>query len=58
MNILSILGVLCLLGSGAMYYIGDTNGALTELKDTFFLPILPGLLLLYLGNKKKNQTKE
>ena len=37
--------------SGAMYVIGSNDGHLTELKDLFFIPLLPGFIALGLAGK-------
>jgi len=49
-----VLAVLAFVAAIAMYRIGSTNSHLTELKDTFWIPIPLGIVfsLLALKNKK------
>lgn len=49
-----ILAVVAFAASIAMYRVGSTNSRLTELKDTFWIPIPLGIgfALLALKNKK------
>lgn len=52
---LMVLGVLVLIASALMYYVGSTNGHLTELKDFYWTLIPLGVLLLaggYMTKKK------
>ena len=37
--------------SGAMFILGTTDGKLTELRDLFFVPLLPGFIALALAGK-------
>ncbi|MBI4412470.1 MAG: hypothetical protein HY541_08305 [Deltaproteobacteria bacterium] len=48
------LGVLCFAAAGAMYVIGGNSSHLTELKDFFWVPLPPGILLFLIGKKKKS----
>lgn len=47
------LGVVALIIAAAMYIIGGNNGHLTELRDTFWIPIPLGIILIALGFKEK-----
>jgi hypothetical protein len=51
-----ILAGLCFFASAAMYQIGSTNSRLTELKDTFWIPLPLGIVfvLLTLKNRKSS----
>ncbi|MCU0440266.1 MAG: hypothetical protein MUC49_20440 [Raineya sp.] len=51
-----ILAGLCFFASAAMYQIGSTNSHLTELKDTFWIPLPLGIVfaLLALKNRKSS----
>jgi len=50
-----IIAILAFVASMAMYTIGSTNSALTELYDMFWLPLPLGVLclLIALMSKKK-----
>ena len=52
-SVLTILGVLALIASAAMYYIGKSSSHLSELKDFWWIPLPLGILLLAVGNRKK-----
>lgn len=47
------LGITVLAIAGIMYYVGSTNSHLSELADTFWVPIPVGVLLILLGIKEK-----
>lgn len=47
-----ILGVLCLVASAAMYYIGKSSGHLSELKDFWWIPLPLGALALLMASRK------
>jgi hypothetical protein len=47
-----ILGVLCLVASAAMYFIGKESSHLSELKDFWWIPLPLGALALLIANKK------
>jgi hypothetical protein len=47
-----ILGVLCLVASAAMYFIGSKNDHLTELKQFWWIPLPLGALALLMANRK------
>ena len=48
-----ILGVLALVASAAMYFIGKNNNHLTELKDFWWMPLPLAAILLLLAAKSK-----
>ncbi len=51
-----ILGVLCLIASAVMYFVGNDNSRLSELKDFFWAPLPLGVILVILGlQSKKDQ---
>jgi len=51
-KLLTGLGVLCFAAAAAMYFIGSSNGHLTELKDFWWVPLPLGALLLAIGMRK------
>jgi hypothetical protein len=51
-KVFTILAVLCLVASVAMYVIGGNSSHLTELKDYFWVP-LPLAALFLLGASRK-----
>lgn len=51
-----ILAGLCFLASAAMYQIGSTNSNLTELKDTFFIPLPLGVIFAILAFKNRKPS--
>jgi hypothetical protein len=47
------LGILCIIASAAMYFMGKTNSHLTELSDYWWIPLPIGAILLLVSNKQK-----
>jgi len=47
-----VLGVLCIVASVAMYFIGKESANLSELKDFWWIPLPIGALALLLANRK------
>jgi hypothetical protein len=47
-----ILGVLCLVASAAMYFIGKESSHLSELQDFWWIPLPFGALALMIANRK------
>jgi hypothetical protein len=47
-----ILGVLCIIASAAMYFIGKNSSHLSELADFWWIPLPLGALALLIANKK------
>jgi len=47
------LGILCLIASAAMYFMGKSNSNLTELMDFWWIPLPLGAIFLLVSNKKK-----
>lgn len=47
-----ILGVLCLVASAAMYFIGKESSHLSELQDYWWIPLPIGALALMIANRK------
>ncbi len=47
-----ILGVLCLVASAAMYFIGKESSHLSELKDFWWIPLPLGALALLMASRK------
>ena len=47
-----ILGVLCIVASVAMYFIGKESANLSELKEFWWIPLPIGALALLLANRK------
>ncbi|MBL7701803.1 MAG: hypothetical protein JNM14_06105 [Ferruginibacter sp.] len=47
-----ILGVLCLVASAAMYFIGKDSSHLSELKDFWWIPLPLGALALLMASRK------
>ncbi|MBI2340260.1 MAG: hypothetical protein HYU99_07850 [Deltaproteobacteria bacterium] len=47
------LGGLCVVAAGVMYLIGDNSSAMSELKDFFWVPLIPGVILILISFKKK-----
>ena len=47
------LGVLCIIASVAMYFIGKQSANLSELSDFWWIPLPIGALLLIVANMKK-----
>ena len=48
-GLLIALGLLCILASIVMYTVGGDSGNLTELRDTFWIPLPLGALSLLVG---------
>lgn len=48
-----ILGVICIIAAGAMYFLGKEDPKLTELKDFWWIPVPLAALFLILANRKK-----
>jgi len=46
------LGVLCLIASAAMYFIGKQSSHLSELSDFWWIPLPIGALALLMANRK------
>ncbi len=47
-----ILGVICIIAAAAMYFIGKDSSNLSELYDTWWIPLPFAALFLLLANKK------
>jgi hypothetical protein len=47
-----ILGVLCLVASAAMYFIGKESSHLSELYEYFWIPLPLAALALLIANRK------
>jgi hypothetical protein len=47
-----ILGVICIIAAGAMYFLGKEDPKLTELKDFWWIPLPIAALFLLLANRK------
>jgi hypothetical protein len=47
-----ILGVLCLVASAAMYFIGKESSHLSELSDFWWIPLPLGALALLMASRK------
>ena len=47
-----ILGVLCIVASVAMYFIGKESSHLSELQDFWWIPLPLGALALLMANRK------
>ncbi|MEO7310287.1 MAG: hypothetical protein ABIX01_07825 [Chitinophagaceae bacterium] len=52
-KILTVIGILCLVASAAMFAIGSGSSHLTELKDFFWVPLPLGVLMLVIAMRKK-----
>ncbi len=52
-KIFGILGVLCIVASITMYFMGKNNPNLSELKDFWWMPLPLGAIALLLANKSK-----
>jgi hypothetical protein len=48
-----ILGVLCIVASIAMYFIGKESANLSELRDFWWMPLPLAALALLVANRKK-----
>ncbi len=48
----SMLGVLCIAASVAMYFIGKNSSHLSELKGFFWIPLPLALLALFIAGRK------
>lgn len=52
---MKLLTALCFAAAGIMFAVGSNDGKLTELKDFFWVPLIPGLVFGFLTIKgKKN----
>lgn len=51
-----ILAGVCFFASAAMYQIGSTNSNLTELKDTFWIPLPLGIVFAFLAFKNRKPS--
>ncbi len=47
-----LLGVLCIVASAAMYFIGKNSSHLSELKDFWWMPLPLAALALLIANRK------
>ncbi len=47
-----ILGVICIIAAGAMYFIGKDSSHLSELYDFWWIPLPLAALFLFLANRK------
>jgi hypothetical protein len=47
-----ILGVLCIVASAAMYFIGKNSSHLSELSDFWWIPLPLAAIALLIANKK------
>ena len=47
------LGLLSLIASAVMYFVGDNSSHLSELKDFFYIPLPLSGLFLWLGVAQK-----
>lgn len=52
-KVFGILGALALLASALMYAVGNNSSHLSELKDFWWMPAIPGLLLIILAGASK-----
>jgi hypothetical protein len=52
-NIFYLLGVLCIVASVVMYFIGKESSHLSELKEFWWIPLPLAALLLIVANKNK-----
>ncbi len=56
-NFFLILGILSVVASLTMYYVGNSNSALTELRDLFFIPLPLALIsFIIVFTKSKSKT--
>ncbi len=51
-SIYYILGVLCIVASIAMYFIGKESANLSELQDFWWIPLPLGAIALLIANRK------
>ena len=47
-----LLGVICIIASAAMYFIGKENSNLTELSQFWWIPLPVAALALIVASKK------
>ena len=52
-SLYTVLGVLCIAASVAMYMIGKNSSHLSELKDFWWMPLPLGAIALLLASRKK-----
>ena len=52
-KVFTVLAVLCLVASVAMYMIGKDSSHLTELKDYFWVPLPLAAIFLLAASRKK-----
>ncbi|MBL0145498.1 MAG: hypothetical protein IPP48_06790 [Chitinophagaceae bacterium] len=51
-SLFSVLAVLCIVASVAMYMIGKNSSHLSELKDFWWMPLPLGAISLLLASKR------
>ena len=52
-KLLQIIAFLSFGAAGAMYYIGNNNGHLSELLDFYYIPIPLGIIAMIVALKKE-----
>jgi|GEM_PF-745625 len=50
--IMLLLGVIVLIASGGMYWLGNESSNLSELKDFWYMPLPLGVFLIIIGMNK------
>ena len=53
---MKLLTGLCFAAAAIMFAVGSNDGKLTELKDFFWVPLIPGLVFGFLTIKGKKSS--